>query len=97
MRTLGWSKGKNAVMISLENLLTGVIGVLPGILLGYILMLHLFRLFQADMFTMYMVTYPRTYLITIVLVLLIIVISQVPSIRHLNRLDLAKVIKEQAI
>ena len=96
MRVLGESKIRNTFMITIENLLTGIVGILPGIVLGYALVLYLFRLFQNEMFTMYMVIYPRTYLLTIALVLLILLISQIPSIRYINRLDLTRVIREQA-
>lgn len=96
MRTLGESKGRIAGMITIENLLLGLAGIIPGIPLGYLLALYLFRLFQADFMTFYLVIFPRTYLWTIALVILIMLVSQIPGIRHTNRLDLARVVKEQA-
>ena len=96
MRTLGTGKGRIASMITVENLLLGMVGIIPGIPLGYLLAVYLFRLFQADIMTFYLVIRPGTYLWVIALVTLIMLVSQIPSIRQINRLDLAKVIKEQS-
>jgi putative ABC transport system permease protein len=96
MRTLGQGKGRIASMITVENLLLGLIGVLAGLPLGYFLAVYLFRLFQTDAMTFYLWISPTTYLWTAALVMAIMLLSQVPSIRHLNRLELARVIKEQS-
>jgi putative ABC transport system permease protein len=96
MRTLGQGKGRIASMITVENLALGLIGVLPGLPLGYLLAVYLFRLFQTDAMTFYLMVAPTTYVWTSALVLAIMLLSQVPSIRHLNRLELARVIKEQS-
>ena len=95
MRTLGESKGRIAAMFTIENLLLGLAGIIPGIPLGYVLAIYLFSLFQSDMMTYNLVIFPRTYLMTIGLVILIMLISQMPGIRQTNRLDLARVVKEQ--
>ena len=82
-------------MITIENLLLGLAGLLPGILLGYALAIFFFRLIQTDMFSFSLVIFPRTYALTAGIVILIMLVSQLPSIRHVNRLDLPRVIKEQ--
>jgi len=96
MRTLGEGKGRIAGMITIENLFLGLVGVILGIPLGYALALFFFSLFQTDMMTFTPIIFPRTYLMTVGLVILIMLISQIPGIRHINRLDLARVVKEQA-
>ena len=78
------------------RVLLGLVGIIPGIPLGYLLASYLFRLFQADIMTFYLVVYPTTYLWTIALIIVILLLSQIPSIRHINRLDLAKMVKEQS-
>ena len=95
MRTLGEGRGRIAAMITIENLLLGLAGLLPGILLGYALAIFFFRLIQTDMFSFSLVIFPRTYVLTAGIVILIMLVSQLPSIRHVNRLDLPRVIKEQ--
>lgn len=96
MRTLGEGKTRIAAMITIENLLLGLAGLIPGILLGYGLALYFFRLMQTDMFSFDLVIFSRTYVLTAGLVILIMLISQLPGIRQVNRLNLAQVIKEQA-
>jgi putative ABC transport system permease protein len=96
MRTLGEGKGRIAAMFTIENLLLGLVGIIPGIPLGYLLAIYFFSLFQSDMMTYNLVVFPRTYLMTAGLVILIMLISQMPGIRQTNRLDLARVVKEQA-
>lgn len=96
MRTLGESKGRIVAMITIENLLLGMAALIPGIVLGYVLAWYFFSLFQGDMFSMDLVVFPRTYVMTIGIVVLIMLISQIPGIRSINRLNLAQVTKEQA-
>jgi len=95
MRTLGEGKGRIAAMITIENVLLGLAGLLPGILLGYALAIFFFSIIQSDMFSFSLVIFPRTYALTAGIVILIMLISQLPSIRQVNRLDLPSVIKEQ--
>lgn len=96
MRTLGEGKGRINAMITIENLLLGLGGLLPGIVLGYAIALYFFSLFQGDMFAFDLVIFPRTYFLTVGIVILIVLVSQIPSIRSLGRLNLASVTKEQA-
>jgi len=95
MRTLGEGRGRIAAMITIENVLMGLAGLLPGILLGYALATFFFNLIQTDMFSFGLVIFPRTYVLTAGIVILIMLISQLPGIRQVNRLDLPRVIKEQ--
>ena len=42
-----------------------------------------------------LIIFPQTYVMTVGIVILIMLISQIPGIRNANRLDLAQVTKEQ--
>ena len=95
MRTLGESKGTIGLMITVENLLLGLAGLIPGILLGYVITFLMFKLIETDVMTLTLVIYPRTYALTAGIVILIMLVSQLPGIRQVNRLDLPKMIKEQ--
>jgi len=96
MRTLGEGKGGITSMITVENLLLGLLGLIPGLPLGYLLAVYMFHLFQTEAMTFYLWILPTTYVWTAALVMAIMLVSQVPGIRHSNRLDLARVIKEQS-
>jgi len=96
MRTLGWSNRSLTAIITLENLLIGSIGLVLGALLGQVLAGVLIGLYSNEFFSFNAVIQPTTYLLTAAGVLLVILASQAPGIRHITRLDLAKVAKEQA-
>ncbi|MFO8009809.1 MAG: FtsX-like permease family protein [Dehalococcoidia bacterium] len=96
MRTLGKSRTRINLMITIENMMLGLCGLVPGIFAGYALALYFFSLFQGDMFTFDLIVLPRTYVLTTVIIVIVILVSQIPSLRSLNRLDLATVTKEQA-
>ncbi|MDY6835993.1 MAG: FtsX-like permease family protein [Chloroflexota bacterium] len=96
MRTIGESKGRIAIMITIENLVLGLAGLVPGAVLGYAVAVQMFSLFQSDMISFGLVIYPRTYVLTAAVIMAIMLISQLPSIRQAGRLNLAQVVKEQA-
>jgi putative ABC transport system permease protein len=94
MRTLGKSKGEITEMITIENLMLGLLGIVLGIPLSYMLAVYSFSILQTDMLSYSLVILPRTYLIAVGVVILIMIISQMPAIRHLNRLNLVSAINE---
>ena len=94
MRTLGEGKGRIAKMITIENLILGFAGIIIGIPLAYMIAVYSFSLLQTDMLSYSLVIFPRTYLLVIGVVLLVMIISQIPAIRNVNRLDLARMINE---
>ncbi|RLC93070.1 MAG: hypothetical protein DRI39_06865 [Chloroflexi bacterium] len=96
MRTLGESRGRIAAMLTIENLSLGLVGLLPGVGLGYGLAMLFFGLIESDMISFDLVVFTDTYLLATGLVVLIMLLSQLPGIRYLNRLNLARVAKEQA-
>ena len=96
MRTLGVSSSGIGLMITVENLLMGIIGVIFGVALGVVLEYELLMMFESDLFSLEVAIYPKTYAISIIGVLVVLLLSQIPGIRHANRLDLARVTKEQA-
>ena len=95
MRTLGERSGRIAAMITIENLVLGIVGLAIGIPLGYAVTLYLMTLMETDMFSFELVFYTRTYLLTAGAIIVVMLLSQLPGIIGLNRLDLAKVTKEQ--
>jgi putative ABC transport system permease protein len=95
MRTLGEKSGRIAGMVTIENLILGVVGLVIGIPLGYAVTSYLMSLFQTDMFSFELVFYTRTYLLSAGIIVAIMLLSEIPGIRSLSRLDLAKVTKEQ--
>ncbi len=95
MRTLGEGSGRIAAMVTIENLILGIVGLVIGIPLGYAVAVYLMRLVQTDMFSFDLIFYSRTYLLTAGIMIVVMLVSELPGILDLNRLDLAKVTKEQ--
>ena len=95
MRTLGEKSGRIAGMVTIENLALGVVGLIIGIPLGYAVTSYLMTMFQTDMFSFELVFYTRTYLLATAIIVVIMLLSEIPGIRSLSRLDLARVTKEQ--
>ncbi|NIN53676.1 MAG: FtsX-like permease family protein, partial [Nitrososphaeria archaeon] len=86
---------KIAAIVTIENMLTGLFGVIPGIFLGQLLAKIFISTYASEMFTMDAWIFPETYMLTIVGILLILLLSEIPGIRYINHLDLARVTKER--
>ncbi len=94
MRTLGETKGRIAEMVTIENLILGFVGIIIGIPLAYMIAVYSFSLLQTDMLSYSLVIFPHSYLLAIGVIILAMIISQIPAIRNVNRLDLARMINE---
>jgi len=94
MRALGVSGRRVALMVTIENLSTWIVGTIVGLPLGNWLADKFVKLYVSESFHMQTHILPKTYTWTIVGILAAVLISQVPGIRYLSRLDLAKATKE---
>ena len=95
MRTLGEKFGRISAMVTVENIALGIVGLIIGTPLGYAIAFYLMNLIQTDMFSFDLVFFNRTYLITAGIIIIVVLLSELPGIFGLGRLDLAKVTKEQ--
>jgi putative ABC transport system permease protein len=93
MRTLGQSRHRLTAMITLENLIIGALSLAPGLLLGYVSAYYMFQGFETEAFTMPFYVRPTTFIIVIALILATTLLSQIPAVRRVNRLDLAEATK----
>ena len=96
MRTIGMAMRKIALLVTVENLLLGAVGIVLGLPLGNYLAKFFFSFFTSDLFYFEAVTYVSTYLLGIIVILAVIFVSEIPWLRHAGRLNLARVVKEQA-
>lgn len=51
---------------------------------------------QMELFSFNVVISPRTYFLAALIILTTVVLSQIPALLHVNRLDLARAAKERA-
>jgi putative ABC transport system permease protein len=94
MRTLGQSRRRLRNMITLENVLIGLLSLVPGLGIGYGVTYYLFQVF-AETVDFYFPLHiaPTSYLIVTVLIFVTALLSQIPAVRRVNRLDLAEATK----
>jgi putative ABC transport system permease protein len=93
MRTLGQSRHRLTAMITLENLIIGALSLAPGLLLGYVSASYIFQGFETEAFSMPFYVRPITFIIVTALILATTLLSQIPAVRRVNRLDLAEATK----
>ncbi len=100
MRTLGVSRMQVAAMITLENLLLATIGTALGLPIGRVFVEYFVIATQTEeqmeLFSMEAAILPQTYVIATVLIFAVVLVSEVPGLRLLNKLDLARATKERA-
>jgi putative ABC transport system permease protein len=100
MRTLGVTRREVALMVTLENLMLAVIGTAVGLPVGRWFVERFWFAAQTEeqmeLFSMEVTVLPQTYVMAGVLILVVVLLSQVPALRMLSRLDLAKATKERA-
>jgi putative ABC transport system permease protein len=97
MRALGQSRGHLQGMITLENLLAGLLALVPGLALGVASTYYLFQVFSAsaDFYLPFYIA-PLSYVIVTLLIFGAALLSQLPAMRRANRMDLAEATKVMA-
>jgi putative ABC transport system permease protein len=94
MRALGQSRARLQGMITVENLLVGLLALLPGLAVGMASTYYLFQVFTAGA-EFYLPFYisPLTYGIVTLLIFGTALLSQIPAMRRVNRMNLAEATK----
>ncbi len=100
LRTLGVSRLQLASMVTLESLILSLIGVAVGLPVGRwfvgVLVTAAQTEEQSELFNFEIMIYPQTYVITALLILGVTLISQIPALAYIGRIDLAKSTKERS-
>jgi putative ABC transport system permease protein len=94
LRTIVMSMWGVTSLVTLENLILGGLGIALGLPLGKQLALSFFDLVQSEEFTMTATLYPSTYLVTSLGLLVVLLVSQIPSLRYISHLNLASATKD---
>ena len=93
MRTIGEDGKHLAWMVTMENLLLAVVGIPLGIVLGLYAANRLYASLSTEAYLFRAVIYPQTYLWIILSILGVLLVSEVPPIARIFRLDLAEATK----
>lgn len=93
MRTIGEDTGSLAVMVTLENVFLAIVGVPLGLWLGALVASGMMESLSSDVYNFPLTIYPKTYVMVVVSSVLVLLVSEVPPIRRILRLDLAEATK----
>ncbi|OFW58527.1 MAG: hypothetical protein A2V52_08435 [Actinobacteria bacterium RBG_19FT_COMBO_54_7] len=97
MLTLGVKQWKASLSLTLENVFMGLLGLAPGYVAALIVLGQAMKLYQSDLFSFTPIVTMRTYFIVAALIILLMVLSEYPSLRHINKLDLAQSTKRRSL
>ena len=89
-RTIAW-------MIVGENLLLTVVGIVPGIILGIWIADLFMKSFSNDSFSFELIFHPRTIVIAALSMIVVALLSLIPGVRSVKRLDVGAVVRERAV
>jgi putative ABC transport system permease protein len=96
MRANGLSQRKLASLITGENLLLTALGIIPGLIVGYAVAAVFMQSYSSDMFTFKLDMNPSTLVFSSLAMLAVALLSVLPAIRTIRRLDIAKVVRERS-
>jgi putative ABC transport system permease protein len=96
LRTLGMSRRSVSWLVTAENMALTTIGLVPGLVVGYAAAAVFMASFSSDLFQFGLEVRPTTFVLTAAVILVVGLASQVPALRGIARIDLAKVVRERA-
>ncbi len=96
LRTLGTPSGTISRLITGENLLLTAIGLVPGLVIGYLVSAAFMASFSSDMFQFDLHMNPTTLLLTALAIVITGLLSQVPAMREVRHLELGRIVRERA-
>jgi putative ABC transport system permease protein len=96
LRAAGMPFGALARMITVENVLVASLGILPGCLLAYELARLFMEQFSTDWFSFGVEARPSTFVISALAIVAVALLSELPGLRAVKRLDVAAVVRERS-
>jgi putative ABC transport system permease protein len=97
LRASGMSGGQLSRIITAENVFLTLLGIVPGLVVGYVGAAQFMASFSSDLFNFDLHVRPTTFLFTAVGVLLAALMSQLPILAAVRRIDIARVVRERAL
>ncbi len=84
-----------ARLITTENLVVALLGIVPGVLLGLVGGRAMMATYTTDQFAFAFMVAPTTVVVSVLALLVVAAASQLPGLRSLSRLDLAQTVRER--
>ena len=96
LRASGAPSKMLARLVRVENLITVLIGIVPGLIIGYAVAAVFMASFGSDQFNFELQMRSSTLVLSAIAIVIVALISQIPGLRALRRIDVAKIIRERA-
>ncbi len=96
LRASGMSSGEIGRMITTENLLLTAIGVVPGLIVGYLGAAEFMAAFSSDLFAFDLQVRPLSFVAAALAAFVAVALSLWPALRAVNQVDLGRVVRERA-
>jgi ABC-type antimicrobial peptide transport system permease subunit len=94
MVALGSRLRRIAGMFTMENIIVTLLAVIPGLLAGYLLAVFMMKIFSTEFFSAPAVIRPISYVITVLGILVVVLLAEIPSLRRAKHMDVASMIRE---
>jgi putative ABC transport system permease protein len=97
LRASGLSGRQLGRIITAENVLLTLVGIGPGLVVGYLGAAAFMASFSSDLFSFDLEVRPTTFVFTAAGILAAALVSQLPILRAVGRIDIARVVRERAL
>jgi putative ABC transport system permease protein len=97
LRAAGAPHRTLARMITAENAVTISLAIPPGLIAGYLTARAFMASFNSDAYSFDLQMRPSTLVLSALAILLVALLSQRPSLRAIERLDVAQVVRERSL
>jgi putative ABC transport system permease protein len=85
-----------ARMITAENVLLTLLGIVPGLIVGYLVARGFMASFSSDQFSFDLEVRTSTLVLSSLAIVLVALLSQIPGLRAVRSLDIATVVRERS-
>ena len=97
MLAVGTDRRTISRLITAENLLVAMLGIPPGLVLGWLLSAQAMASFESDLFQFDLYMRPTTLAGAALAVIVVGLLSLVPVLRAVRRMDLARIVKQRSV
>ena len=96
MMAMGSGMGRIASMFTVENMIVALAAVIPGLVAGYLVSVFMMKMFSTEFFNAPTVIRTVSYVLSIVVVLVVVLLAELPSLRRARRMDLATAVRDRS-
>jgi putative ABC transport system permease protein len=97
LKASGMTDHRYARLISAENLIVTVIGLAPGLVIGYYAAAEFMAAYSNDQFSFDLMMRPTTLAFSALAIVVVTLLAQIPGLRAIRRLNIAAVVRERAV